>query len=159
MLFSQFMLCQVSDVMAVEPDASFGYIIESGDQVDQSRLSASCASDDGCRLSRLCCKGNIFQYIFFCSRIPEGYMVEDYLPFAFFRKLLRLFRIIDQRMAFQYAVHTLCRYRSSWKHAGEHTDHQELHDNLHRALDKCPHITPLHVTLVYAVPYPPHHPS
>ena len=55
-------------------------------QYEEHSFDKTIITSDKCRgLSRLCRKGNIMQYIFFCSRITEGYMIEYDLSFSFFR--------------------------------------------------------------------------
>ena len=43
-------------------------------------------------------------------------------------------------------IHTIRRNRSSWEHNGNHTDHEEGHDNMHCILNKCHHIANLHLS-------------
>ena len=74
----------------------------------------------------------------------------------FFTECLCFFRIIDHRLTCQNFLNTICRHSRSWKHDRNHTDHQESHNNLHRILNKCHHISNLHLTVTDSmcpVPY------
>ena len=78
-------------------------------------------------------------------------MVEYKLPFLLSCECLRLFRIVDDCPACEHFLHTVRSHCRSWKHDGEHAQHQESHDDLHRVLDKRHHITHLHLTVIDAV--------
>ena len=150
------MLCQISYILSVNRNPSFCHIIESRNQVDQCRFTTSGASDKCCRFSRFCGKCNVMQYIFFCSRIVEGYMFKCNFSFAVFRKCLWLLWIMDFCLALQDFIHTLCWNCCSWKHNRNHTNHKEWHNNLHCILDKCHHISDLHCSVINTVSTGPH---
>ncbi len=81
----------ISDIFSVQCDRTFCNIIESRNQVDHRRFTTPGTSDDRRCLSRFCCKADIMQYVFFCSRITEGYVVEYNLSFSFFQFFRRVF--------------------------------------------------------------------
>ena len=139
------MLGNGTNIFSIQCDRTFCYIIKSWDQVDHRRFTTTGTSDDRRCLSRFCCKADIMKYVFFCSRITEGYVVKFYFAFSGFFQFFRCFRIFDRCPACQDLIHTVCCNSCSWKHNRNHTDHKEGHDDLHCILDKCHHITNLHL--------------
>lgn len=153
------MLGYFPDIHTIQSDRSFCHIVKSRDQINQRRFSASGTSNDRCSLSRLCCKMDIVKHIFVRSLISKGYMFKFQDTFFRFLELCGFFRILNYRFACQDLFNTICRYRCSWKHDRDHTDHQESHDNLHRVLNKCHHISNLHLAVtdsMCSIPYDQH---
>ena len=63
---------------------------------------------------------------------------------------------MDDCLALEHLLHTVCRNGSSREHDREHAQHQESHDDLHRILDERHHIADLHLSLINAVSSGPH---
>ena len=73
-------------------------------------------------------------------------MVKYYRSFFTFFRFFTGFRIFDGKRGIQNLQDTVGSHTGTRQHNGHHRDHQKRHDDLHRILDKCHHITHLHIT-------------
>ena len=144
--FPQISQFHLPDIHAVHPDTSFGHIKETRNQIHQSTFTTSGTSDKGNGFSFPCFKGNIGQHFFFRSRISKAYMIKDYRSFLLFFRFYTVCRIFNRKWCIQDFQDTIGSHTCTWQHNRHHRDHQERHDNLHRILDKCHHITHPHIT-------------
>ena len=74
-------------------------------------------------------------------------MIKGKNSFSLLRQYFRPFRITDDRLTLQHFFHTVSRYSRTRKHDRDHAKHQESHDDLHGILNKCHHISHLHLTI------------
>ena len=154
--FSEFMLAYPADIRSVQCNGTFRHVIEAGNQIYQRGFSASGTADNRGSFPGFCRKCYIMKDIFICPRIPEGHVAECEDPFLPAVKCCRMLRIMNHSLAGQHFLHTVCRHCRSGQHNGKHAQHKESHDNLHGVLNKCHHISHLHLTFAYAVGSVPH---
>ena len=138
------MLRDIAHIHAVHEDLSLADVKEARHQIDQRRLAAAGAADEGRGRSALGRKAQIMEHILLGAWIAERHMAEFHHSFLGLIKRLRLTGILDGRLGVQHFIDAVCCNGCTRKHDRHHRDHHERHDDLHRILHIRHHIADLH---------------
>ena len=119
-------------IHAVHQHLTSSRVVKSGDQLNQTGLSASCSSDNSKGLTWFCCKANLSQHqLRFIIRIAETYISKLHPSLCNQKALSGSLSISQINLCIHNFIDTLYRGHSSGALKKYHGQHHKGHKNLY----------------------------
>ena len=146
----QLCLGHVAHVNAVNRHAALGHIVEARDQVEQRRFAAARGTDDGRCLAGSGREADVLERVLVGAGIAEADVMERHNAVGAVRgQCLGRSGVMDGRGGLDDLVNAVRSHTGTGQHDGDHREHEERHDDLHRVGDERDHLTHLHAAQIH----------